>query len=343
MGETEAPIASVVVPNYNHGRFLRQRIDSIRAQSFQDFEVLLLDDCSTDDSPIILRGYAFDPRVRLEFNDANSGSTFKQWNKGVRMARGKYVWIAESDDYADPRLLERLVSILDSDSSIAFAYCRSWRVTDGDHLDGFVHLHADHLGPRWDKDYCADGHDECRNYFTRFNVVPNASAAVFRRSIYEMVGGADETFRLSGDWKLWAAMALTGKVAYVSEPLNYQRFHSATVQSNTSPASMAIEDLDVLGWILNRVAPGKEVLEDALRWQATWWVPAVLSMHVPWSVKIEILRRVRALDPRPLRRAMRPALAAVQRKILRHYRSLTNGPGSLPLSRYLRRKPSDLT
>src|SRR4029077_11316800 len=106
------PKVSVVVPTYNHSRFLRKRINSVLQQTFQDFEVILLDDCSTDDSRSILSSYTGDPRVRNEFNDVNSGSTFKQWNKGVRLARGEYVWISESDDYAAPRFLERLVAIL---------------------------------------------------------------------------------------------------------------------------------------------------------------------------------------------------------------------------------------
>ncbi|HTU34206.1 MAG TPA: glycosyltransferase, partial [Candidatus Acidoferrum sp.] len=68
------PTVSVVVPNYNHARFLRQRIDTIFGQTYEDFEVILLDDYSSDDSRAILSDYACNPRVRLEFNDANSGS-----------------------------------------------------------------------------------------------------------------------------------------------------------------------------------------------------------------------------------------------------------------------------
>ena len=206
------PKVSVVVPNYNHARFLPKRIESILRQTYQDFELILLDDCSTDDSRAILRTYAGDPRVRLEFNEVNSGSPFKQWNKGVRLAQGKYVWIAESDDYADPRLLERLVAILEADPTVAYAYCRSWRVTEDDRKDGFGDFYLAYLdASRWTTDYCADGHDECRDYFIHQNAVPNASGVVFRREIYERVGGADESLRLCGDWKLWAAMALTGK------------------------------------------------------------------------------------------------------------------------------------
>ncbi len=83
------PTVSVIVPNYNHARFLRQRIDTILAQTFQDFELILLDDCSTDESRTILREYTSDKRVRLEFNEVNSGSPFKQWKKGLEMALRK--------------------------------------------------------------------------------------------------------------------------------------------------------------------------------------------------------------------------------------------------------------
>src|SRR5258708_27654891 len=139
------PAVSVIVPNYNHARFLRERIDSILDQSYKDFEVILLDDCSTDNSRDILTAYADDSRVRIEFNAKNSGSTFRQWNKGVRLARGKYVWIAESDDYADPRLLERLVGVLEGDSAIAFAYCRSRAVTGDGQVKGFVDSYLEEL------------------------------------------------------------------------------------------------------------------------------------------------------------------------------------------------------
>src|SRR5262249_35072754 len=128
MKSTYLPKVSIVVPNYNHARFLPQRLDSILGQTFQDFELILLDDCSTDDSRTILSQYARDPRVRIEFNEVNSSNPFKQWNKGVGLARGEYVWIAESDDYADARLLENLAPRLDDEPRAGFAYCRSWRV-----------------------------------------------------------------------------------------------------------------------------------------------------------------------------------------------------------------------
>ena len=323
MPESPMPKVSVVIPNYNHARFLRKRIDSVLQQTFQDFEVILLDDCSTDDSRSIFSSYAGDPRVRIEFNDANSGSTFKQWNKGVRLARGEYVRIAESDDYADPRLLERLVAVLDADPQVIFAYCRSWRVSADDQLDGFVESYSYYDQPRWAADFLADGAEECRNYFLSFNPVANASAVVFRRATYEQSGGADEGFQYCGDWKLWAAMALAGRVAYLGEPLNYYRFHESSVRSKSKKRAVDVtEPLQVIRWILQRVPLPESAVEKIYQAQAACWVPLVISTHVPLGLKWTILRHARALDPHPIRSAIRPGLAAIRLKFSRHWNSI---------------------
>jgi glycosyltransferase involved in cell wall biosynthesis len=316
--EGTTPAVSVVVPNYNHARFLRKRLDSILGQTFQDFELILLDDCSTDDSRSILSQYANDPRVRIEFNQANSGSTFKQWNKGVRVARGEFVWIAESDDYADERLLETLVSLLKRDMEVGFAYCRSRRVSDEGRLDGFGDYYLNDVdSSRWASDFCADGSEECRKYFAFGNPVPNASAVVFRRSAYEGVGGADESFGMCGDWKLWAAMALGGKIAYTAEPLNYFRFHDASVRGKTSHAGHVAETIHAVRWVLNEAGRGQS-LEAICERHAKSWIPVLLSMHVPLNLKRSILRDVLAIDPHPVRRAIGPTLTAARLKLRRH-------------------------
>jgi len=318
------PSVSVIVPNYNHARFLRRRIDTILAQTFQDFELILLDDCSTDDSCSILREYASDPRVRLEFNEVNSGSTFKQWNKGVRLAHGKYVWIAESDDYAEERLLERLVRVLDNDPTVIFAYCRSWRVSDDDRLNGFADYYLDYLDScRWKADFCVNGLAECQNYLISTTTIPNASAVVFRRAVYENVGGADERLRICGDWKLWAAMALQGKVTYLGAPLNYFRSHDASVRNKTRKEALdVVEYLRVTRWILSRVTPTDTVLKGACKRLAGFWVPAVVSTSVPFSSKLTILKDVRAIDPHPIQRALRTLLWIIRRELLRHWKSV---------------------
>ena len=268
------PTVSVIIPNYNHARFLRQRIESVLRQTYQDFEVILLDDCSTDESRSILSEFADDPRVRIEFNAVNSGNPFKQWNKGVRLARGKYVWIAESDDYADERLLERLVPLLDAEATTVLAYCRSWRVLEDGKISGPWETDLD--PQRWRADFRADGREECQNYLVRCNTIRNASSVLFRREVYVRVGGADESMVLCGDWKLWVAMALTGRIAYVGEPLNYYRVHDTTVRAKCERLGVGpVEYLELIRWILHRVTPSdaarRKLSDDAF----SLWTPAV--------------------------------------------------------------------
>jgi glycosyltransferase involved in cell wall biosynthesis len=319
------PRVSIIVPNYNHARFLRQRIDSILNQTFQDFELILLDDCSTDDSRCILSSYASDPRVRLDFNEKNSGSTYKQWNKGVGLAQGKYVWLAESDDCAEPNLLERLVALLDANSSVQFAFCRSRALTEDGTLDGFAETRfwaADE--DCWSVDYCTNGREICGKYMLRRNIVLNASSAVFRREAYNLVGGADESMRLMSDWKLWASLMLTGDVAYLSEPLNHYRFHDRTLRQTVNFRETIVpEYFALVRWIEDRVTPPPEVLRKAYRDRAEQWVPILMSSHVPLAFKRKILRTVRDIDPHPFRRVLRPALTHIRLKFLRHWRHIT--------------------
>ena len=155
----------MIIPNCNHARYLRKRIESIFAQTYQNFELILLDDCSNDNSRDILRAYTGDGRVRTEFNTENSGTPFKQWNKGVGLAQGKYVWIAESDDYANPTFLERLTGVLESDETIPLAYCQSWSVDEGGATQGLAGRHLNALDwDRWKRPFVRDGLEECRDF-----------------------------------------------------------------------------------------------------------------------------------------------------------------------------------
>ena len=94
-----APLVSVIIPNYNYARFLTERIDSVLSQTFQNFELIILDDCSTDNSREVIERYRSNPKVsHIIYNQSNTGSPFAQWEKGLSVARGKYIWVAEADD-----------------------------------------------------------------------------------------------------------------------------------------------------------------------------------------------------------------------------------------------------
>ena len=118
-------LVSVIVPNYNHSRFLDQRIQSILNQTYKNFELIILDDCSPDNgaSKSVIEKYRDNPHVsHIVYNESNSGSTFKQWDKGINLSKGDLVWIAESDDYCEPTFLETLVHEFERDSQLSLAY-----------------------------------------------------------------------------------------------------------------------------------------------------------------------------------------------------------------------------
>lgn len=247
------PVVSIIIPNYNHAAFLRERIDTVLRQTYQDFEVIILDDASTDGSRQILETFAHHPRVVLRFNDENSGSTFKQWNKGVELAHGKYVWIAESDDSADYRFLERLVPVLEEHSRITLVKCRSRKVDEEGHcISGAV---EDPATRDWREDFVIDGREDCRLQLEHGNSISNASAVLFRRQVYLEVGSADESFRMCGDWLLWAKMMMRGDFAYRAEPLNYYRFHGGSVRSACSASGIRdVEDMRVYRFLLGSLS-----------------------------------------------------------------------------------------
>lgn len=219
----ELPLVSVVVPNYNHGAYLKQRLDSIFQQTYFNYEVILLDDASTDESPNLLASYQSHPKVvEVVLNKSNSGSPFSQWQKGIKLAKGEYIWIAESDDWADKWLLEKLMQVLQRDEAIQLAYCASYRTASNGTIVGRHHW-ADALDTeRWKKDYINEGKKEIEQYLQFRNTIPNASAVVFKKSLV-LTTTAYTTFRYSGDWALWLHLINQGKIAYIAEPLNYFR------------------------------------------------------------------------------------------------------------------------
>lgn len=250
-----APLVSVVVPSYNHAPFLERRMASVLGQSLADLEVILLDDASTDGSRAICERFAAgDARVRFFANDANSGSPFVQWNRGVREARGAYVWIAESDDDADPRLLATLVDRLERTPGAVVA-CAGSLVVDAE--DRRLGAWSDELArfdpSRWTRDFVASGREECARFLVRENTLPNASGVVFRRSAWHAAGGADESLRIAGDWKLWATMLLEGDLAFVAEPLNRFRRHAQTVRGTLRASRQFEEAVAVTSWLAGRL------------------------------------------------------------------------------------------
>ena len=230
---------SVIVPNYNHSCYLDDRINSILNQTYTHFELILLDDCSTDNSVDILKKYQFHPKVScFIINDENSGSNYKQWNKGVHFAKGDLIWIAESDDTSDRFFLEKLVHAFD-DEKVCLAYCQSNRINSKGEFVGDWHFQTDMLNKSlFDADFTMNGKDFIEYFLIHKNVIPNASAVVFRKSAFEFVNGSREEIKYCADWFLWLHILTTnGNVFYTSQKLNNFRFHEKSVIATSTKTS----------------------------------------------------------------------------------------------------------
>ncbi len=239
-------LVSVIVPNYNHAKFLKERLESIFNQSYQDFELIILDDYSTDNSRDIIENYRHLKNVSIYYNSKNSGSPFKQWKKGIKLAKGKYIWIAESDDLAEPIFLETMIQKLKLGHGLA--YCRSGDVDEkGNKKSDF--FWADGLDEnRWKSDYENNGKEEISNFLVYRCTIPNASACVFEKK-YAPLDCGFERMRYSGDWLFWIKLLEKTSLAYSTKTLSHFRHHEGSTRNKKSPRQELKKKLEIISII----------------------------------------------------------------------------------------------
>ena len=244
LGGMELARVSVVVPNYNYAHYLKERLDSVSQQTWPLYEIIVLDDGSTDGSVEMLgnlRG-GLHPEPRVVVNGRNSGSVFRQWLKGVELARGDYVWIAEADDLSKPEFVERLVRAMQADKSIVMGYCQSEQIDAYGQVlaPDYLAYTNDLSSTRWLQPYTAQGSDEVDAALGVKNTIPNVSAVLFRREalldtlrtdIEEVAG-----YRIAGDWLVYLKLLGKGKVLFSPESLNQHRRHGSSVTLGSAAA-----------------------------------------------------------------------------------------------------------
>lgn len=231
------PRISVVVPNYNYARYMAERLSSIADQSLPLYEIIVLDDCSSDDSLAVLQQLRsrIRPEPRIIPAEFNSGSVFRQWLKGVELARGDYVWIAEADDLSKPEFLQRLIELLRRHPDAVMAYSQSEQIDENGELLGPDYLaYTDELSTtRWRETYVADGSAEVAAGLAVKNTVPNVSAVLFRREplLQTLRENIEEiaSYRIAGDWLLYLRLLRHGKIAFEASPDNRHRRHASSV------------------------------------------------------------------------------------------------------------------
>ena len=226
------PLISIIVPNYNHAAYLPERLQSILDQTYTHTELIILDDASTDDSVQIIKTCLAGHPHKLMINNTNSGSTFAQWDRGIQESTGQYIWIAESDDVAAPTFLESMLAKLEQES-VAMAYCQSMAINEQSEITACLKGWTDFISHQlWSRDFCMAGTYFAIHFMALKNVIPNASAVVFKKSLYVSPYQLKPDHKLGGDMLLWVCMMHERSIAYVASPLNHYRFHTATVRKS---------------------------------------------------------------------------------------------------------------
>jgi glycosyltransferase involved in cell wall biosynthesis len=215
-----SPRVSLIVTCYNYGRFVEEAVDSLLNQTFQDLEVIVVDDASPDNSrEVLLRRYADHPRVRLVLHDQNQGH-IRSYNEGLALARGELVGVLAADDFCLRRdAVERQVAVFDAHPEVGFVYAAYAMVDERSQpFRAFQPFAAD---------YVRDGFEEFRELIFR-NYVPHSGTLV-RRACHDELGVYDPQLPHAGDWDLWLRVASRHAVGYIAEQLFAYRVHGTNM------------------------------------------------------------------------------------------------------------------
>ena len=239
------PRIGVLVPSYNHSDFIVERIESILNQTFNDFSIYVVDDCSSDGTWDLLQTYAFHPRVTLRRSKSPSGSPFSHYLEYFKNYRHDYWWIAESDDFADKEFLGRLWTILESNPGLSFAYTSSITIDAAGNRLGTSRTFLERYFPElnWTTSFEIPI-ETGLNLLTRGQMVPNMSSLVIRSSALDFRKlRVIKRFKLAGDWFFVILIQAKGKGFFLSENLNYFRSHENTARIRTDMKPKAAEYL----------------------------------------------------------------------------------------------------
>jgi glycosyltransferase involved in cell wall biosynthesis len=209
---SESPLVSVFIPVYNAASLVAQAIESVLAQTYQHYELIVVNDASTDGTAEVIARYQDHPKVRIHHNPTNLG-TAPNWNMGVSLCEGDLIARLDADDLYTPGFLERVVPIFQRYPDVGMVFTGAkvfWpfsKMTE--------ELPYRHSWVRAGRDFLPELLRGCR--------VRSPTACV-RRTCYQQLGPLVDELRIHHDWEMWVRIAANYDVGYLAEPLAYYRF-----------------------------------------------------------------------------------------------------------------------
>lgn len=205
-----SPKVSVIIPVYNGEKYIREAIDSVLNQTFEDFEIIVIDDGSTDSTPMILKDYGNKIRWKSQKNRGQASAL----NTGMKMAKGEYIAYLDADDICLPERLEIQVKYLDEHPDVGLVYADFYQIDENNNIlrtiksqpfDDFLLLQ------QW-------------SFIAR-------STVMHRRACFDEVGVFDESITGKDDWDMWVRISERFEMGYIDQPLLKYRIHKESTSS----------------------------------------------------------------------------------------------------------------
>jgi glycosyltransferase involved in cell wall biosynthesis len=225
------PDISVIVPNYNNSKYLLKRLESIYNQTITPSEIIIIDDCSTDNSVKIIEKYISDKTIptKLIINSKNTGSGYYNWIKGIKFAKYDLIWIAEADDYCDLNFIETLVKEF-IDKSVSISYCKTYFVNENNNVIWKI---TDYLDKLWENNFKQTLAILIKNKFGYLNIIPNVSSCIFKKPslkiLEKMNKYLEQNIKLVMDWIFYLLISKNSSISYSVNTTNYYLVRDSSV------------------------------------------------------------------------------------------------------------------
>lgn len=210
------PLVSVIVPTYNSARYVTAAVDSILDQSFKDFEVLVIDDGSTDDTRTVLARYGSPVRY---IHQSNRGVSIAR-NRGIAESTGKYIAFLDADDTWFPAKLERQLDALTQTPGYRLCY------TGFRFVDDQMRSLRDHRPRQFD--------DALEGLLFHGNIVSSICTVLVERALFDQVGGFDPELSQCADWDMWVRLARTTRFLVIEDLLVTYRQHATNMSRSVA-------------------------------------------------------------------------------------------------------------
>lgn len=287
------PKVTALVPSYNHGKYIRERIESVINQTYSNIELIVIDDCSDDHSEKIIKELQKKHGFQYFHNETNTGTPFSAWGRICAMASGDYIWICESDDVAEPLFVEKAVACFSDEPEAVLFYSNSHVINERSEIIGNTasYFHDTWKESRWDSNFVVDGHDELLQFQIRGQTVPNMSSALIRVDAFKVAFTPFlQRLRLTGDWLFIGDVMKEGRVIFSSETLSRFRKHEVTsrvrVKSARSQAEFILIKYKMFQGAAQPVAAFAPLMaSDVIRFlyePASWWDVTKALLQVSW-------------------------------------------------------------